>query len=111
MPFAGNVDLDLDLDRRRSEVRRLVDTIGPLLDPAAPEDVLHSDSPAHVVWAVRGARGRLRCEIRLTPQNPPRIQTLEVRPEPPDDGEESGNDDGEESGNDDAERAGAQVDA
>lgn len=103
MPFAGNVDLDLDLDRRRSEVRRLVDTVGPLLDPAAPEDVLHSDSPAHVVWAVRGARGRLRCEIRLTPQNPPMIQTLEVRPEPPDDGEESGNDD--------AERAGAQVDA
>jgi CubicO group peptidase (beta-lactamase class C family) len=79
MPFAGNVALDLDLDRRRSEIKNLVDSVGPLQEPTAPEDVIHSDSPAHAVWGVRGARGRLRCEIRLTPQNPPRIQTLEVR--------------------------------
>lgn len=81
IPFADNVPLDLDLDRRRAEVKNLIDTVGPLLDPAAPEEVLRSDSPAHVVWTVRGERGRLRCEVRLTPQNPPRIQTLEVRPD------------------------------
>ncbi|MEV5711150.1 serine hydrolase domain-containing protein [Actinoallomurus sp. NPDC052274] len=76
--FADNVDLDLDLAHRRTEIERLVGEVGPLLDPAAPEETIRSESPAHVVWEVRGARGPLRCEIRLNPQNPPKIQTLNV---------------------------------
>jgi CubicO group peptidase (beta-lactamase class C family) len=111
MPFADNVALDLDLDHRRAEVRRLVDTVGPLLDPAGPDELIGSDSPAHVVWAVRGARGRLRCEIRLTPQNPPRIQTLEVRPEPSDEAANDGRNGGKDEGKDDAERPDARVES
>lgn len=76
--FADNVDLDLDLAHRRAEIEGLIAEMGHLLDPGSPEELIRSDSPAHVVWAVRGARGALRCEIRLTPQDPPKIQTLDV---------------------------------
>ena len=51
--------------------------MGPLLEPS--DALLHTDSPAHAVWEVRGVRGALRCEIRLSPQDPPKIQTLNVR--------------------------------
>jgi CubicO group peptidase (beta-lactamase class C family) len=80
LPFADNVAMDRDLSRRRAEIRDLLDTVGPLLDPVSPQELVNSDSPAHVVWNVHGARGLLRCEIRLTPHDPPKIQTLEVKP-------------------------------
>ena len=97
VPFADNVDLDLDLAHRRAEIHDLLEAVGPLAapadptdpsdladptGPADPADLIRSDSPAHAVWSVEGARGRLRCEIRLNPQNPPKIQTLEVRADP-----------------------------
>ncbi|MFB9832406.1 serine hydrolase domain-containing protein [Actinoallomurus acaciae] len=75
--LAENVAMDLDLVRRRSRIEKLVQDVGPLLEPS--DALLDTDSPAHAVWEVRGARGALRCEIRLSPQNPPRIQTLSVR--------------------------------
>ncbi|MGH3379091.1 MAG: serine hydrolase domain-containing protein, partial [Actinoallomurus sp.] len=81
--FADNVDLDLDLDRRRKRIQSRVEEVGPLLEPAAPDELIRSDSPAHVMWRVRGARGVLRCEIALTPQEPPRVQTLDVTVEEP----------------------------
>jgi CubicO group peptidase (beta-lactamase class C family) len=81
--FADNVAMDLDLGRRRARIRELVAAVGPLPDPAPPGEPLRSDSPAHAVWTVHGARGALRCEIRLNPQHPPRIQTLEVEPGEP----------------------------
>jgi CubicO group peptidase (beta-lactamase class C family) len=76
--FADNVEMDLDVSHRRSQIRSLVDTVGPLLDPTSSDLLIRSDSPAHVVWGIPGARGLLRCEIRLNPQNPPKIQTLVV---------------------------------
>jgi CubicO group peptidase (beta-lactamase class C family) len=76
--FADNVDLDLDLAHRRARIASLVDAVGPLLEPTPADELMGSDSPAHVVWAVRGRRGLLRCEIRMTPQDPPKIQTLTV---------------------------------
>ncbi|WP_345430226.1 serine hydrolase domain-containing protein [Actinoallomurus vinaceus] len=76
--FADNLEMDLDLTHRRAQLKILIDEVGPLLEPAAPEEVIRSDSPAHVVWPVHGARGDIRCEIRLNPQDPPRIQTLKL---------------------------------
>jgi CubicO group peptidase (beta-lactamase class C family) len=76
--LADNVDMDVDLAHRRAEIERLIGEVGPLLDPCPPEKLIRSDSPAHAVWAVQGARGLLRCEIRLNPQDPPKIQTLNV---------------------------------
>jgi CubicO group peptidase (beta-lactamase class C family) len=75
--LAGNVAMDLDLARRRSRIERLVEEVGPLLEPS--DALLRTDSPAHAVWEVRGERGSLRCEIRLTPEDPPKIQTMNVR--------------------------------
>jgi CubicO group peptidase (beta-lactamase class C family) len=76
--FADNVEMDLGLAHRRARIESLIDAVGPLLEPGSPDELIGSDSPAHVVWGVRGTRGLLRCEIRLTPQDPPKIQTLNV---------------------------------
>lgn len=81
--FADNVAMDLDLEHRRAHIGGLVQAAGPLREPA-PDTLVRSDSPAHVVWEVRGARGVLRCEIRLNPQDPPKIQTLTVEEASPD---------------------------
>jgi hypothetical protein len=76
--FADNVALDLDLARRRTQIEGLSGEVGPLLDPVSPAETVRSDSPAHLVRQVRGVRGVLRCEIRMNPQDPPRIQALNV---------------------------------
>ena len=72
--FAENVDLDEALPTRRRRMAVIRELIGPLSqDPAA---VVEHASPAHRLWWLRGPGGRLRVEIRLTPQRPPRVQTL-----------------------------------
>jgi hypothetical protein len=76
--FSGNVEMDLALAHRRAHIHSLVDAVGPLLEPTSPDVLIDSNSPAHVVWNVRGARGLLRCEIQLNPQDPPKIQKLDV---------------------------------
>ena len=76
--FAGNVEMDLDLAHRRAEIASLVDDVGPLLDSDTENELIRSDSAAHAEWRVPGTRGELRCEIQLTPQDPPRIQALTV---------------------------------
>lgn len=74
--FADNMELDLDTARRRAQFANLAEAAGP---PAGPGTPIRSDSPAHLEWRVPAARGTVRCEIRLTPQNPPKIQALSVR--------------------------------
>ena len=90
--FAENVALDDSLDRRVGQIARAVAAVGGLAPgdsprtghsgPAAPaghvEDGESSQGPAHLVWFVLGSAGRLRIEIRLTPESPPRVQTLTV---------------------------------
>lgn len=87
--FADNVVLDDALERRRTQIATAVDTIGGLApSPVSAEhpgdwgsgdrDVV-SESAAHLQWTVAGAHGRLQCEIRLNPQDPPLVQTLTVR--------------------------------
>jgi CubicO group peptidase (beta-lactamase class C family) len=79
--FAFNVDLDDPLERRRAEIERIRDRHGALSpDPDLP-DV--ADSPAHLVWWLRGERGgRVRLEILMTGERPPRVQTFELRAVP-----------------------------
>jgi CubicO group peptidase (beta-lactamase class C family) len=74
--FADNVDLDRSLDQRRAEleqVRVLLGTLAP--DPTAAVD---QPSASQCAWWLRGPGGRVRLEILLTPQLPPRVQTLNV---------------------------------
>jgi len=74
--LAMNVDLDEPLADRRRHWTDLVDRLGPL----APDDTepVSSVSPAHAMWWLRGPGGRVRVEIRLDPERPPRVQALTV---------------------------------
>ncbi|WP_353648800.1 serine hydrolase domain-containing protein [Nakamurella sp. A5-74] len=78
--FSDNVDLDEPLPRRVAEIGRLADAVG--LAGSAPVTLEHasprSTSPANLSWTSPGRTGLLRCAISLTPQSPPRVQTLSV---------------------------------
>lgn len=80
--FAMNVDLDLPVQARKEAVRRLRDAHGRLRrDETEP---LESQTPFQAAWWLRGERGRVRVEIRLSPELPPKIQTFSLTsvPEP-----------------------------
>jgi len=93
--FAENVELDDSLDRRVGHITRAVAAVGGLLPPDSPrpersgpahpaghvENGESSHGPAHLVWFLPGVAGRVRVEIRLTPEYPPRVQTLTVTPD------------------------------
>ncbi|MDQ2846680.1 MAG: beta-lactamase family protein [Actinomycetota bacterium] len=80
--FAENVDLDDSVDHRRVAIAELAGAAG--IDTAAPVSLEQSSplssSPAQLTWTIPGTTGSLRCAISLTPQQPPLVQTLTVRP-------------------------------
>lgn len=81
VPFADNIDLDESLVRRRAAIAELVAAVGPLDDHPLPlsQSAPISTSPAQLCWSIPGRNGLLRCEIALTPQQPPQVHTLVVR--------------------------------
>jgi len=76
--LADNVDADEALPRRRAAIERYQESFGPL----RADHNLSSTSPAHCSWWLRGPRGKVRVEIRLTPQSPPLVQSLTITPVP-----------------------------
>lgn len=81
--FAMNVELDEPLARRRAEVERIRALHGSLRRDSALQD--ESQTRLHATWWYAGERGgRVRVEIRLSPESPPRVQTLAITsvPEP-----------------------------
>jgi CubicO group peptidase (beta-lactamase class C family) len=82
--FAMNVELDEPLASRKAFLERIHERHGSLtLDPQA---AAQSVTGFHQVWWLCGERGgRVRVEILLTPEAPPRVQTLGITsvPEPP----------------------------
>ena len=80
--FAMNIELDEPVERRRRAIEALRDTHGALRPDAA--EPATSESPAHLVWWLRGDRGRVRLEILLSPEQPPKVQKLAIQsvPEP-----------------------------
>lgn len=76
--FSENVGLDIPFAERRTTISQLIAEIGGLTEPS--EIVAErSDSPVHLVWKIPGKQGELTCEIRLTPNFPPQIQTFRVK--------------------------------
>ena len=77
--FADNVALDQPLGRRRERIGRMWERLGPpgpsTQAAARPAEF---DSPAHCRWWLRGEHGETQVEILLTPENPPRVQSLTV---------------------------------
>jgi hypothetical protein len=82
--FAMNVELDEPLERRRAFIERLRVIHGRL--SADPSEPARSQSPFQLAWWLRGERGRVKAEILLTPELPPRVQALSLTSvrEPPD---------------------------
>lgn len=81
--FAMNVELDEPLALRRDAMARLRTVHGRLVPDPAEAPV--SNSPFQLVWWMRGERGRVKLEILLSPELPPRVQALILAsvPEPP----------------------------
>jgi CubicO group peptidase (beta-lactamase class C family) len=81
--FAMNVELDEPVALRRAALDRIREVHGAFRpDAALPEEF---DTPLHAAWWLAGERGgRVRVEIRLSPEAPPLIQTLGLTsvPEP-----------------------------
>jgi CubicO group peptidase (beta-lactamase class C family) len=74
--FAGNVDLDQPLADRRRRIGLVRDRLGGLRpDPSRPPE---SDTPAHCRWWVAGPHGAAQAEIKLTPEQPPRVQLFSL---------------------------------
>jgi serine-type D-Ala-D-Ala carboxypeptidase/endopeptidase len=81
--FAMNVDLDEPLASRRAALERLGERHGALRpDDSEPTQ---SFTPFHLAWWLAGERGRIKVELLLSPEVPPRVQTFAVTsvPEPP----------------------------
>jgi CubicO group peptidase (beta-lactamase class C family) len=80
--FAMNVDLDEPIASRRAFVERLRARHGALRrDESEPVESLTS---YHAIWWLAGERGRVRVEILLSPELPPKVQTFSLTsvPEP-----------------------------
>jgi len=81
--FAMNIELDEPIELRKAAIARLRERHGTLRrDEATPEESLTS---YHLIWWLQGDRGRVRAEILLSPELPPRVQTFALTsvPEPP----------------------------
>lgn len=81
--FAANVELDMPWDERLDQLDRLQDTLGPLRPPggkaAADPPAASAGRPgsgAVLRWSLPAARGRLGCEIHLSPAEPPLVSVL-----------------------------------
>ena len=72
--FSENVAQDEPFAERRHAIEQIRQRIGDFrLDEARPAEF---DSPAHCRWWMRGERGAVQAEIRLTPERRPRVQSL-----------------------------------
>ena len=72
--FTPNVAQDEPYPARREKAALTWQRLGPPSgDPARPAE---SDSPAQLRWWLRGERGEAAVEIKLTPEDPPRVQAL-----------------------------------
>jgi CubicO group peptidase (beta-lactamase class C family) len=82
--LAMNVELDEPVVARRRFVETLRERHGDLTrDEKEPTQ---SNTPYHLLWWLDGSRGgRVKAEILLSPELPPRVQTLALTsvPEPP----------------------------
>ncbi len=79
--FSPNVALDAPYRERRDAIALVRDRIGDFRP--APRAAEH-DTPAHCRWWLAGERGVVQVQIQMTPERPPRVQslTLAVPPAP-----------------------------
>jgi CubicO group peptidase (beta-lactamase class C family) len=71
--FSPNVDLDIPFAERRQSIALIRERIGDFRSDVRPPE---SGSPAHSRWWLTGSDGTVQVEILLTPECPPRVQSL-----------------------------------
>ncbi|TQL41999.1 CubicO group peptidase (beta-lactamase class C family) [Homoserinimonas aerilata] len=74
--FTPNVGLDMPFAQRRAALAAAIDKVGGLVDGETTD--ASSAAPSQLSWFVPGTVGRLRVHIQLTPELPPRVQSLRV---------------------------------
>lgn len=72
--FTDNVAQDEPFPQRRAKAEQVWQRLGPPRG-ASPRPA-EFDSAAHCRWWLHGAHGDAAAEIRLTPEEPPRVQSL-----------------------------------
>ncbi len=72
--FTGNVALDRPYAERSRDIAILRDRIGAFAD--SPDRAPEHDTPAHCRWFLAGEGGTVQAQIQLSPQKPPRVQSL-----------------------------------
>ena len=77
--FAMNMDLDEPRAERRENLRRAAEQLGEIDTTAATND--EHPSAAELDWTLTGSLGTARIELGLTPEQTPKIHTLEVKVE------------------------------
>jgi CubicO group peptidase (beta-lactamase class C family) len=72
--FSPNVAQDAPLRERQSDIAAIRERIGDFSDDKSrpPE----FDTPAHCRWWLAGPHGVVQAQIQLTPERPPRVQSL-----------------------------------
>jgi hypothetical protein len=72
--FSPNVAQDVPLAERRRAIDLIRERIGAFRDdPGRPPEF---DTPAHCRWWLTGEHGTVQVQIQLTPERPPRVQSL-----------------------------------
>jgi CubicO group peptidase (beta-lactamase class C family) len=78
--FSENVAQDEPYPERRRRIELVRERIGVFgEDKRRPAEF---DSPAHCRWWLRGERGAVQAELRLTPERHPRVQSLTLATPP-----------------------------
>ncbi|BCW66119.1 penicillin-binding protein [Arthrobacter sp. NicSoilB4] len=72
--FAGNVELDEPIADRRRGLQQALAAVGPLRHDAAEPGF--SETAARLEWVIPGTRGGLKCQLSMTPEAVPKVQTL-----------------------------------
>jgi CubicO group peptidase (beta-lactamase class C family) len=74
--FAMNVELDEPLASRRAAIEALKARLGALV--ADESEPVESSTEFQLAWWLKGERGRVRAELLLSPELPPRVQALKL---------------------------------
>jgi hypothetical protein len=74
--FTPNVVWDAPYAERRQAIELMKSRIGSF--GPSPTRAPESDTPAHCRWWLTGERGTVQAQIQLSPERPPRVQSLSI---------------------------------
>lgn len=73
--FAVNMDLDQPRNERKEAI---ASASGHIMSSNRVAASLTSSTPAHAKWSIEGESGHIQVELLMSPELPPKIQTLKV---------------------------------